>query len=298
MPRLNKHALWLTIVYMAVTALTLYCISYLLSKYFSVLADLISWGIASAFVLISVSGIYWNTALFIAGSRIRKPVLREEQRINRCLEKLKERSDKINNTRLRIVMTNTTQPLAYAVGRKTICISSGMLSVSGDDELCAVMAHEAGHIICRDTFFDAVFVSAYRCSVKINLAGRLPGKLLRHCPAFAKLITVITCIIAMLLQPLLTKNITIAILLWILVLQWTNTVAFKLRLYVGRLAEYRQDAFASSLGFGAALKTMLLKLYFIAPEPGATTWDLVHRSSHPILHHRIRAIEKLEGLRE
>lgn len=48
MHRLNKHTIVLTILYLLLTALLIHTIVFLLLKYFSSLAKLISWGVALA----------------------------------------------------------------------------------------------------------------------------------------------------------------------------------------------------------------------------------------------------------
>lgn len=49
----------------------------------------------------------------------------------------------INSINLKIIHDNS--PNAFAIGRKTICVTDGLLNLS-DDEIMAVFAHEIGHL--------------------------------------------------------------------------------------------------------------------------------------------------------
>ncbi len=77
MHRLNKHTIILTILYLLLTALLIHTIIFLLLKYFSALAALISWGVTISFIAFSLSGIYRKPALLLIGCPVRKPMLEE-----------------------------------------------------------------------------------------------------------------------------------------------------------------------------------------------------------------------------
>lgn len=96
-------------------------------------------------------------------------------------------------------------------------------------------------------------------------------------------------------QPVFVYVVTI--LLFIAFLRLINPVFRFLWLLNPRFTEYRQDAFAQRLGFGPALKQVLLKLLQHSPPQPVNRYLIITRSSHPILHNRIRRLEKLEGLR-
>ena len=42
------------------------------------------------------------------------------------------------------------EPNAYAIGRRTVCVTEGLFSLS-DDEIKGILAHELGHLACRHT---------------------------------------------------------------------------------------------------------------------------------------------------
>ncbi len=63
-----------------------------------------------------------------------------------------------------------------------------------------------------------------------------------------------------------------------------------------RQREYVQDAFAQSLGHGAALRSALLKLLADQPTEDVSKWSEL-RHTHPVIYERIRRLEMLEGWR-
>jgi Zn-dependent protease with chaperone function len=75
-----------------------------------------------------------------------------------------------------------------------------------------------------------------------------------------------------------------------------NRIFRFLALMLSRLAEYRQDAFADSLGYGEGLRRALQKLA-AAGEPAVNRYYIVFHSSHPVIYNRIRRLEKLSGRR-
>jgi Zn-dependent protease with chaperone function len=64
-----------------------------------------------------------------------------------------------------------------------------------------------------------------------------------------------------------------------------------------RYTEYRQDAFAHQLGSGLELKQVLKKILDTSPPQRVDQYSTIIRTTHPIIHNRIRRLEKLSGLR-
>lgn len=54
------------------------------------------------------------------------------------------------SSKIRLFVNNEESPNAFATGRKTICITEGLLNMS-DEEIKGVLAHEFGHISNKDT---------------------------------------------------------------------------------------------------------------------------------------------------
>ncbi len=67
-------------------------------------------------------------------------------------------------------------------------------------------------------------------------------------------------------------------------------------LLISRYTEYKQDAYAWELGYGAELRAALYKLTLGDPQR-VNGFMILMSSSHPVIYNRIRKLEKLEGLR-
>lgn len=98
-------------------------------------------------VLISLSPIGEWTLAALAGA---KEIKRKDIKIRLIplleivFEQAKERTPSmINSIRLKII--HDQSPNAFAIGRRTICVTDGLLNLS-DEEIMAVFAHEVGHL--------------------------------------------------------------------------------------------------------------------------------------------------------
>lgn len=98
-------------------------------------------------VLISLSPIGEWTLAALAGA---KEIKRKDIKIRLIplleivFEQAKERTPSmVSSIRLKII--HDQSPNAFAIGRRTICVTDGLLNLS-DDEIMAVFAHEVGHL--------------------------------------------------------------------------------------------------------------------------------------------------------
>ena len=77
----------------------------------------------------------------------------EEERIralfDEVLEKAREKSPSISK-KIKIFIKEDDEINAFALGRKTICITTALLDCS-DEEIKSIIAHELGHIVNHDT---------------------------------------------------------------------------------------------------------------------------------------------------
>ncbi|HEY8362450.1 MAG TPA: M48 family metalloprotease [Tissierellaceae bacterium] len=53
---------------------------------------------------------------------------------------------------VKLFMSEDKEPNAFATGRKTVCLTKGLLNYS-DEQIKAVFAHELGHLGNKDTDF-------------------------------------------------------------------------------------------------------------------------------------------------
>jgi Zn-dependent protease with chaperone function len=83
-----------------------------------------------------------------------------------------------------------------------------------------------------------------------------------------------------------------ATLLFVFFFMVLNRVFRFFALMLGRLAEYRQDAFAFRLGYGDGLRKVL-ELLAAGEEVGVSRYYIVMHSTHPVIFNRIRRLEKM-----
>ena len=139
---------------------------------------------------------------------------------------------------------------AYAIGRKTICITKGLLN-ERDEVIKAVLAHEFGHLSNKDT--DLILVISVGnfvitgVMVFIRLVLIIAGILLAIISLLiggseGRLGIIIGSLTALVSTGIMTA------LMWI----WTK-VGLLLVVQTGRECEFEADAFARRLGYGLGL---------------------------------------------
>lgn len=181
---------------------------------------------------------------------------------------------------LRLKIIYDDAPNAYAVGRRTICVTSGILTLT-DDEIMALFAHELGHIAYGHSTIQLligggnVLISGCLLVVKLicwavsgllalmTLAARQPGG----------------SVLAVLLGGLSSG------LIWL----WTRFCLLFLR-WSMRQNELDADAFACRIGYGWALAALLDSRLWSPPPKGLLRglYD-----THPDSDERIARLQEL-----
>lgn len=177
---------------------------------------------------------------------------------------------------------------AFATGRNTICVSTGLLRLE-DEQIEAVIAHEFGHISHKDT--DLALVISVGNSI-INGMYVIANAIV----IFFEFVCYITHIVGALIgsreayaAPLMSMlyrvmfTVCVSSLMWL----WTK-LGTLLLMKSSRENEYLADAFAAELGYGKALCDALCEIDR-APMPKGFFGNL--KRSHP---HRDDRIEHLE----
>ena len=184
----------------------------------------------------------------------------------------------VSSVHLKIV--HDESPNAFAIGRKTICVTDGLLNLS-DEEILAVFAHELGHLAYHHT------------SIQLLIGG---GNLfISGCLLLIKLscwlITAIFSIFAIgtrrlgrgLIIAAIGSLSTISIWLWtkfcMLFLMWSM-----------RQNEYVADEFAYRLGYGNILASILDRQMCSKPQNGLLK---ALYATHPHSDDRIARLQKL-----
>ena len=184
----------------------------------------------------------------------------------------------INSINLKIIHDNS--PNAFAIGRKTICVTDGLLNLS-DDEIMAVFAHEIGHLAYQHSVIQLLIGGA-----NLFISGFL---VIIKCVCW--IVTGILTLIGITTRSLLgTVLLTLfgsvsTVLIWL----WTKFCMLFL-MWSMRQNEFVADEYAYSLGFGDILAYVLDKHMCSQPENGLLK---ALYSTHPHSDDRVARLQNL-----
>ncbi|MDP4149407.1 MAG: M48 family metalloprotease [Bacteroidota bacterium] len=211
-----------------------------------------SW-VAPYFQLLSYSGA--QTDLHTHGR-----VPEEEEKLHVAFQEVWERAQ--CGLPFRLFIRENMPAGAFAIGRHTIIVSKTMLQWADPEELKGLLAHELGHLLSGDTFIFNSFMVA-SCIPKV--AGRTYLVIKRWLS---------TAIGVMQGMGLVSRIVLVLVLGWLLHrehLIWPILVLFLFLFFfyfseklfrffwliISLNTEYKQDAFACRLGYGAGLRRAL-----------------------------------------
>jgi Zn-dependent protease with chaperone function len=235
----------------------------------------------------------WAPVFYLATQRVRMPVLEEETWLWPLLQELGSRA-RISSTPT-ILILEQTDINAYAIGIRTIVLSRGLLMKLNIGELQAVLAHEYGHLLDKDTLpANAFSIAGWIPSIIYTVTRKIIRAYLNG-EIILWVISALTLVILVLKYKHLIPFVCIAII-FILLFPFLYTTINLCWCYFQRRCEFRQDEFAFSMGFGRHLKRALLKIDALNSENMVSRLVSLY-SSHPLLSQRIRRLEWLEGLR-
>lgn len=186
--------------------------------------------------------------------------------------------DMVDSIHLKIIPD--PNPNAFAIGRKTICVTEGLLNLS-DQEIMSVFAHELGHLAYRHSELQLLigggnlFITSFLMFVKII------------CWMITGTFTAVA---------LGSRNIGRGILLTfigslstILIWLWTKFCLLFLR-WSMRQNEYIADEYALSLGYGDVLAGVIDCYFRTYPKSGLLK---ALYSTHPDSDNRIARLQDL-----
>lgn len=188
-----------------------------------------------------------------------------------------------------IFLNESEDPFAFATGRKTVCISMGMLR-RPEEEIRAALAHEFGHLAHRDTDL-LLMVTVGNLIVQLILFG-------------IRLVLIITELIvgvvgAMLggedgfVAVALTFLYRVAWTVMLGIISWVwNAIGMILVMRASRQNEFAADEFAFNLGYGMPLCELLKSVDF----GGYSGLFSSIASSHPPKEERIARLRALMGI--
>lgn len=183
---------------------------------------------------------------------------------------------------VQLFMTSDKSVNAFATGRKTVCVTKGMMEKPAD-QIKAALAHEFGHLAHKDTdlilliTIGNLFVTIIVTMVKLMLL-MIHVMLYIFSRSEEGLIALFFTFLSM---------ISVDLMMWI----WTK-IGTLLVMKSSRNNEYEADEFAFRLGYGIAL----LDLFDTFGHSGAKGLFATLESSHPDTEDRIARIEDLMDL--
>jgi heat shock protein HtpX len=196
---------------------------------------------------------------------------RIEPLFNRVYEKARQKDPSLPED-IRLFINYDDSPNAFATGRKTVCVTQGLLALP-DEEIEAILAHEFAHLSHKDT--DMLLVISVG-----NLIVTGIFLFIRMVSGIALAIASRRAWVALAVDGLLAG------LMWV----WTK-IGVLLVLASSRNNEYEADRFAMEIGYGTQLASALDKLTgYEASKVGL--WRALH-SSHPETHDRIGKLQEL-----
>lgn len=182
--------------------------------------------------------------------------------------------------KVKVMIIHDSAPNAFALGKRTLCITDGLLSLS-DDMILGVLAHEVGHLAYGHTVIQLligggnVFISGCLLLIKISywIFSAIMG--LFAIGSRSGVMGLITALFA---------GISTALSwLWVkfcmLFLMWSM-----------RQNEYVADEFASKIGFGLELATVLDQHISDVPHNG---FIRALYATHPCNDDRVAALQNL-----
>lgn len=187
---------------------------------------------------------------------------------------------------IELYMNNDECPNAFATGRKTICITEGLLDMP-DELIKATLAHEFGHLCHKDTDLILIvtvgnmivtgIITFIRLMIYIFqvMAGFVCLFIGGEGGAFASLMNALTHVMI---------TITVSALMWM----WTK-LGTLLVMKSSRDNEFEADEFAANLGYGNSL---CLLLESVGNEKAEGLFATL-ASSHPGKQERIGRIRNL-----
>ena len=187
---------------------------------------------------------------------------------------------------IRLFINDEECPNAFATGRKTVCVTRGLLQYS-DEEIKAVLAHEFGHLAHQDT--DRILVVSIgntaitAICILFQIGAIIFDVMLRIFAVFTNSEEGYFCA----LLGMISRFFTI-VLIGAFMKLWTK-LGVLLCMKTSRSNEYQADEFAYDLGYGAGLCRFLGGLR--SGKPKGLFASLA--SSHPDNSDRIARIEAL-----
>lgn len=201
--------------------------------------------------------------------------------------KAKQKNPAISSD-VRLFINDDKAPNAFATGRKTVCVTRGLLDMT-DDQIRATLGHEFGHLSHKDTdrilvvsvgntvitgililFQIGIIISDFIMQIVAIIQGDEEGFMMSVFSSIARVVSLVV--------------VRGFMKVW-------SMLGVALCMKTSRGNEYMADEFAYDLGFGTGLCSMLASLG-LGGRPSGLFANLA--SSHPASEDRIARLRALE----
>ena len=237
----------------------------------------------------------WFAPYELAKMNVRLPTIGEEAPLQKLIDDVQSRAASTIPVDLRILESDDYD--ACATGRKMVVLSKGIIKDFSAEELRGIIAHEIGHLQSKDTMAIAAFYMAGRLHWMLLQITRNVFNAGRFRQLFYFRRRMMLCVLFIFVILFFAgKYIVPAVLtlFYFVAIPYIDRFFKWLWLISSRYREYRQDRFAHQLGYGKAHADGLTKLSKAAPQE-VSWFYIIICSTHPVIHHRIRRLEMLEG---
>lgn len=180
---------------------------------------------------------------------------------------------------IQLFISGDKEPNAFATGRKTICLTKGLLDFT-DEQIKAVFAHELAHLAHKDT--DLILM--------ITVGNFIVTGFFILYKIFFYTIGLTVALINRSIFPII-MNIFMDLILVGLIWIWTK-IGILLVMHSSRQNEYLADEFAYKCGYGNSLVTALDALD-VGNAKGL--WATL-ASTHPNIDDRVARLQELESM--
>lgn len=232
--------------------------------------------IVSIFVALSPAG-EWMLGLMVGARKMTRADMRN--RMLPLLDVVYQRAKRktpglVSDIVLKVMYT--PEPNAYAIGRRTICVSEGLFRLS-DGEIKGILAHEVGHLACRHTEIQLLIGGGNFIMTLLILMIKVVAAIIAAFSMYTgyKNRSFITAIVGVLF----------AGIVWL----WTKFCMLFL-MWSMRENEYVADAYAADLGYGLELARGLDAIGTSKPQESLLK---ALYSTHPNAHDRIGRLQQM-----
>ena len=245
------------------------------------------WNIAALYlvsVLISLSPIgEWVLGLMSGARKLKRVDMKSRlvPIVTRVHNKALERTPGMTRV-IKLKVLYDSNPNAFALGRHTVCITEGLMSLS-DDKIEGIIAHEIGHLACHHTVIQLLIGGGnFIITLALFLVRMVAGIMTFIGALFSFSRNDVAhgcgCIFSI-----------VGVISSLLVLLWTKFCMLFL-MWSSRANEYVADKYAMDIGYGYELAAALDAISDTAPRSSLLK---ALYSTHPPTHDRIARLQEL-----